>query len=150
MDAGADALLLDEALEQGEEALAIGLAESTGEIFFVATGDLATAGEEAAALGGHVKSADAAVAGERPARDEAALLELVDDRDHAAGGGADRLSDRLLGLALGDVDCIQHSEQRGMQVDLCDPLGEALGSEDPHLGEQKREGRRGLIAVERN
>ena len=79
----------------------------------------------------------------RPALDQAALLELVDDRDHAAGRRPDRLADRLLGAALGGVDHVQDPEQRRLEVGLGDPLGEAPRGVDPDLGEQKGEAEEG-------
>ena len=82
----------------------------------------------------------------RPALDQAALLELVDDRDHAAGRRPDRLADRLLRLALGGVDHVQDPEQRRMQIDLADPLGEAARGVDPDLREQESDARGGPVA----
>ena len=81
-----------------------------------------------------------------PALDQAALLELVDERDHAARGHLDRLSDRLLRAALGGVDQVEDPEQRRVQVDVGDPLGELAGGVDPDLREQEGEGRRRPVA----
>jgi hypothetical protein len=78
--------------------------------------------------------------------DQAALLELVDDRNHAAGRGPDRLADRLLGLALGGIDDVEDPEQRGMQVDLTDPLGEAARRVGPDLREQEPDAGGRLVA----
>ena len=81
-----------------------------------------------------------------PALDQAPLLELVDEGDHAARGHLDRLADRLLRAALGGVDEVEDPEQRRMQVDLGDPLGELTRGVDPHLREEEGEGRGRLVA----
>jgi len=73
----------------------------------------------------------------RPTFDQAQLLELVDKADHAARRHFDRLTDRVLGTALGGIDEVEHPEQRRVQADLGDPLGELARGVDPDLGEEK-------------
>jgi hypothetical protein len=75
-----------------------------------------------------------------------AIIELVDDRDHAAGRRPDRGAYRLLRPALGGVDHVQDPEQGRVQIDLADPLGEAARGVGPDLREQESDAGGGLVA----
>src|SRR4051794_10886521 len=99
-----EGLGVDDLLQQGDDALAVGWAHTLGQLFLVLLGDLATPLEAALAGRGEVEGADPAVVGVRAALDEAALLEFVDQGDHPTGGDFDRRADRLLGLSLGCGD----------------------------------------------
>ena len=126
VDPAADSLLLDDLLQEGDEAPAVGGAQALHQLLFVLERDLPPAGEEAAAGGRQIEGVDPAVTGMGAALDQPPRLELVDDRDHPARRGADRLRDRLLGAALDRVDHVHHPELRRLEVDLCDSAGEAL------------------------
>src|SRR6476619_3168699 len=133
VDPRADSLFLDDPLQQGGQAPAIGLAHPTRQLLLVLRRDPAPMSEQLSPRGGQIEGADPAVARMRTPLDQAALLELVDDRDHAAGRRPDRLADRLLRLALRGVDDVEDPEQRRMQIDLTDALGEAPRGVGPDL-----------------
>src|SRR5690349_14712026 len=107
----AQRLLVDDLLQQGEEALAVGLTHPLRQLLLVLGGDLAAAGEAALAFRGQVEGADAPVLRVRPPLDQAALLEFVDQGDHAAGGNFDRRADRLLRLPLAGGDEVEDAEE---------------------------------------
>src|SRR5262245_12451446 len=96
MHPAADALLLDDPLQEVDEAATVAVAETPHQVLFVFGGDLPAPGEETAALRCQVESTHPAIGRVGASLDQLQLLELVDQRDHPAGRGADRLGDRLL------------------------------------------------------
>src|SRR5436853_5663398 len=148
MDASTDRLLVDHLLQQLRQAGAVGLAHAFGQLLLVGLRDYAATGQGTAAYADQIQGPDPAVLRVGPALDETSLLELVDERDHAAGRDLDAGANRLLGLSFGGVDQLEDAEQRRVEVDLGDPLGEAARGVDPHLREQESEGRWGAVAVD--
>lgn len=140
MDAAADPLPLDDLPQQGDQALAIGVADPSHQFLFVLPRDPAPAPEKLATGVGQVQGADSTIARMRVALDQATALELIDDGDHAARRRPDRLGDRMLRLALGGIDHVQDPEQRWMQVDRRDSLGKSPGGVCADLREQEADG----------
>ena len=94
-------------------------------------------GEELAARRREVERVGAAVGGVAAALGEAALLEVVDERDHRAAVDAERAAQRLLGLALVDREVAEHPEVAGVQVEGGQALGEAPVALRAELHQQK-------------
>jgi len=75
VDAVAKLLLLDDPLPECDEALSIGRAHTSRQLFFVFGGNLAAKGEQLAALAGQIQGADPAVRWIGATFDQAAPLE---------------------------------------------------------------------------
>jgi hypothetical protein len=133
MDAGTDLLRLHDLLEQRDEAIAIRGAESTRDLLLVFVRDSPGAPEQLAALVGEIEGVNPAIAGMRPTLDQAAALELIDDRDHPAGWRLDRLPDRLLRAALRGVHHVENAEKGRVQIDRREALREAARRVDTDL-----------------
>jgi hypothetical protein len=107
MNAGGEAVFGGQAAEQRDELLALASVEAPTELGLMFGRSIHDRAQHAAALAREVEGADSAVPGNRPALDKAALLEPVDERDHAAGGDLQRSRQRLLGLPFGCADVSQ-------------------------------------------
>jgi hypothetical protein len=112
VDPTPDRLFVDDLLQQLDQAFAVRRRHPVRQRFLVGLSDLATAGERLPPFRGEVEGTDAPIGGMRTALDQAALLEFVDEGDHAAGWHLDRLADRLLGATFGSIDEVEDAEQR--------------------------------------
>ena len=101
-------------LEHAHELAVLSRREAVAHEGLVLRGDPHRVGKAAAALVGDVQRAGAAVVRPQPPLDEAAVLEIVDQRDHAALRDAERIAQRLLGLALGMGDVAQWDTNRSI------------------------------------
>jgi len=104
-------------VEKVEQPLAVGLAELlrdlSVELLCLPFGLL----EELLPGGRQVEIADSPVAGVWPTLEQATLLELVDDRDHPAGGDVEPLGEGVLRLTVACRDCAQESEFAGLELE---------------------------------
>lgn len=96
MNAGSESVFGGHPAEQRDELLAFGGVEAHDELGLMLGRRIHDLAEHAAPLAGEVQGADAAVPGDGPPVEQAALLEPVDERDHAAGRDLQHLRQRLL------------------------------------------------------
>jgi ABC-type multidrug transport system ATPase subunit len=107
MNAGGEAVFGSHPAEQCDELLAFVGVEAGAELVLVLGRGIHDRAKHAAALAGEVEGADATVSRDRPALEQAVLLEPVDERDHAAGRDLQRSRQRLLGLPFRRTDVSQ-------------------------------------------
>jgi hypothetical protein len=137
MDAGDEAVVGGQAGEQADELVALAHVEAGAELGLVLGGGIHDLAEHAAALAGEMQGADAAVSGNRPPLEQAALFEAVDERDHAAGWDLQRLGQRLLGLPFRGGDVSQQHDLARIEVEASHSLPPQPGRVEADLREQE-------------
>ncbi len=96
-----------------------------------------------------MQRARAAVGGVVAAFEQAARLERVDERDHAAGRDLQALADRLLGLALGGAHRAQQRELARFELQRREDLVEASADRIADRGEHEADRLEGRVGDRR-
>jgi hypothetical protein len=137
MNAGGEALFGGNPAEQRDELLALTGVEADGERGLVLGRGIHDLAEHAVTLSGEVQGADAAVPGNRPPFEQAALLEPVDEGDHAAGRDLQFLCQRLLRLPFGRRDVSQQHHFARIKAETSHPFPPETRRVEPDLGQQE-------------
>jgi hypothetical protein len=93
--------------------------------------------EELLAGSRQVEVPDAAVASVRPALEQPAPLQLVDDRDHPAGGDVQALGQRVLSLTVSGRHRAHEGELSGLELQRLEHVLEATGDRVAEAREQE-------------
>src|SRR5262249_10716824 len=110
VNVGRDAQSIADALQEGEQLLALLAAEVGAQVALMTHGRGKCAVEQIAPVRREVELARATIVRVLSAFEQAALLEGVEEGDHPARGDLEPLADRLLGLTLGEADRAQQRE----------------------------------------
>jgi hypothetical protein len=137
MHAGSEAVFGGQPAEQGDQLLALAGVQGRAELGFVLGRGVHDLAQGAAAVAGEVEGAHSSVGRNRLPFEQAALLERVDERDHAAGGDLQRLRQRLLGLPFGCGDVSQEDDLARVEVEAGHPLSPQTRRVEADLGEQE-------------
>jgi hypothetical protein len=122
------------------------LAEGGRDVGVVVAHDATYVGHAVGRALGEVQLLVPAVAGAAPPLDQAAPLQLVDQRDHPARCRAEPLGQGLLMEAGLLADDTQHADLRGGEVERSQPLGEPGRHPRAQLAEQERCAGRAALA----
>ena len=137
MHAGRKALFLGETPEQCEQLGALVVIEGCGDCEFVLAGDAGQLGEYPPAVIGQRDRIVAAIVRVAVARDEAPVLELVDQGDESRGVHPQRIGELTLALSRELPEAAEHSGLGRREPKRKDALGEGRGRVRPKLGQQE-------------
>jgi hypothetical protein len=138
MNAGGEFLFGGDPAEQRDELLAFAGVEAHAELGLMFGRRIHDFAEHAAALAGEVQGADAAVPGNGPPLEQAALLEPIDERNHAAGRDLQRLRQRVLRLPLRRADVSKQHHFARIKAETLHPFPPEARRVEADLGEQER------------
>jgi hypothetical protein len=127
----------DESLEKRDELLSLPVREPFAELGFVFGGHLHDLVQELPTLGCEVQRASAPVGRIGASLQQPALLEFVDQRDHATGRNPKGLAECLLGSSLGGRDVAQEENLTRIDAESGQSLLPQQGRVRAQLGQQK-------------
>lgn len=137
MNAGGEALFGGYPAEQSDELLALTGVEADCELGLVLGRRFHDPAQYTPTLAGEVQGADAAVPGNGPPLEQAALLEPVDERHHTAGRDLQLLCQRLLRLPFGRGDVSQQHYFARIEAEPSHPFPPETRRVEPDLGQQE-------------
>ena len=144
MHVSGEALLVGDALQQIAQGGALVFGEGGEERSLMLAGGLSDGGEHLASLVGEGEGMAAAVVGAAAALGEAEGVELVEQRDEAAGHHPEGACQRLLGKARRCSQDMQDAGVRGREAEFRDAFAETARRVATDLGEEKGRPESGL------
>ena len=137
MDAGGEALPGDDAIQQGYQFLPLGPIQARAHLLLVLGGDLHHLAQRLSGRGGEIEGPHAPVAGDWTALQQAAILELVHEAHHPAGGKTHLFAERLLGSSLLGRDQAEEEDVAGVETEGGHPFAPQPRAMEAHLREQE-------------
>jgi hypothetical protein len=137
VDALAKPLLGRDALQQLQQLPALRDAEPTQQIALGVAADAVDLGHHDLAVAGEVQGMDSTVAAAAPTLDQAAILEIIEEGDHTAGGHTELIGDGLLAPTRMLGHGSEHADVRRGDAKWCNLLGVPGGSMGTELGQQE-------------
>jgi hypothetical protein len=100
VDAGGESSVVGEALQEGDEVVAVGLVDPGEQLCFLLVGGALGAGKQVVSGGGEVQGVGAPVGGVAAAFDESAVFQIIDQTHHHVAVDAHGVGELLLRLSL--------------------------------------------------
>lgn len=137
MHLGVQTVNADEGLQGGCEVTNLLGGQPVEDLTLVRFGDLPQRSQQDLSVRGEMQLVVAAVSAAAGARDQAALLEVVDECDHPTGGGTHPVREGPLAEGGRSADQAQHGRFAGGQPQFTTAAGKSLGHVRPDLREQE-------------
>jgi hypothetical protein len=137
MNAGGQAVFGGQTAEEGDELFALGGIEARAQLGLMVGRGLHDLPEYATSFTGEVQGAYSAVGRNGPPLEQAALLEPVDEGDHAARRDLERLRQRLLGLPLCRRNVSKQHDFARIEVQTSHSFPPEARGVEADLGEQE-------------